>query len=122
MKLEEVTGRPLDEDRLKARLAEGDGPLHRRIPRGWGGGRDGFARVLEDVSATEEEFRARLLVLAAACASPVPRLVRAEPGGPQDGEAAGIVLFPADPGPLPGWSIPEPAVQTSRRLRLSPAK
>jgi predicted ribosome quality control (RQC) complex YloA/Tae2 family protein len=83
---------------LQARLAEGDGPLHRRVPRGWGGGKNGFAHVLEEAAADEADFARRLLAVAAACATPSPRLAR------RDGDDA-IALFPVDPGPLPGWTI-----------------
>lgn len=87
----------VDAGLLAARLAERDGPLHLRIPRGWGGGSNGFARVLEEAGV---DFAARLLALAAAARDPRPRLARRpdDPGGP-------LVLFPADPGPLPGWTL-----------------
>lgn len=86
----------LDAERLRERLASGEGPLHRRVPRGWGGGARGFARVLEAATPDEAGFSTRLLALAAASADPSPRIYR-EVDGP------GVALFPADPGPLPGW-------------------
>lgn len=100
----------LTERELRTRLDEGDGPLHRRVPRGWGGGKNGFARVLEEASADETEFTRRLLAIAEASAHPEPRLARRDggDGGGSDDEGAGgdrIVLFPVDPGPLPGWTI-----------------
>jgi predicted ribosome quality control (RQC) complex YloA/Tae2 family protein len=88
----------LTAEALAARLASHDGPLHRRIPRGWGGGSTGFARVLE---ATRADFPARLLDLAAAARPPRPRLARR----PDDAAHGELVVFPADPGPLSGWEV-----------------
>lgn len=94
-----VTLAALTERELRTRLDEGDGPLHRRVPRGWGGGKNGFARLLEEASADDEaEFTRRLLAIADACAHPSPRLARRD-GGDE------VILFPVDPGPLPGWTI-----------------
>ncbi len=95
----DAAGIPLpgvDAGLLAARLAERDGPLHLRIPRGWGGGSAGFARVLEE---TGVDFPGRLLELAAAARDPHPRLAR------RAGSPGELVLFPADPGEIPGWSL-----------------
>jgi predicted ribosome quality control (RQC) complex YloA/Tae2 family protein len=89
----------LDATALRERLEAGDGPLHRRIPRGWGGGAVGFARLLEQDAAGPEEFVERLLRVAAATGEDRPCLAR------DDGGQELPVLFPADPGPLPGWTI-----------------
>ncbi len=87
----------LDEETLRRRIEAGDGPLHRRVPRGWGGGASGFARPLEEASDGPDDFVRRLLA-AAAPADAKPHLGRAGSG---DGAP---VLFPADPGTLPGWT------------------
>lgn len=99
----------LDADTLRSRIAAHEGPLHLRILRGWGGGSAGFARVLEDAGV---DFEARLLAIAAAARDPHPRLVR------RAGDASAVaelVLFPTDPGDLPGWEVlPErPANETA---------
>ncbi len=86
----------LHAEALAARLAAHEGPLHRRIPAAWGGGSTGFARVLE---ATGADFPARLLDLAIAARHARPRLARTTVTPEQH------VLFPADPGPLPGWEV-----------------
>jgi predicted ribosome quality control (RQC) complex YloA/Tae2 family protein len=93
----------LDEAALRARIDAREGPRHLRIPRGWGGGSAGFARVLEEAGV---DFVPRLLALAAAARDPRPRLARRAIGG-EGAVAAGetLVLFPADPGELPGWEI-----------------
>jgi predicted ribosome quality control (RQC) complex YloA/Tae2 family protein len=88
----------LDEPTIAARLAEGEGTLASRLPRGWGGGPHGPARVFEEAGL---DVAARLAALAAAAREPAPRLARRD----ADGE---LVLFPADPGEVPGWRI-EPA-------------
>ena len=88
----------LDAETLRARLASHDGPLHLRILRGWGGGSAGLARVREEAGA---DFEASLLRIAAAARDPHPRLAR-RAGTASEGE---LVLFPADPGELPGWEM-----------------
>ncbi len=89
----------LDAETLGRRLDEGEGPLHRRVPRGWGGGAKGFARVLEEsAAADDEDFQARLLALASAAAEPAPHLAHPDGGGDP-------VLFPAHPGEIPGWQL-----------------
>lgn len=108
----DAAGVPLpdvDADLLAARLAEREGPLHLRIPRGWGGGSAGFARVLEE---TGVDFPGRLLALAEAARDPQPRLAR-RAGGPDE-----IVLFPADPGEVPGWEILPPLSPNGTADRL----
>ncbi len=108
----DAAGVPLpdvDADLLAARLAEREGPLHLRIPRGWGGGSAGFARVLEE---TGVDFPGRLLALAEAARDPQPRLAR-RAGGPEE-----IVLFPADPGEVPGWEILPPLSPNGTADRL----
>lgn len=99
----------VDAGLLAARLAERDGPLHLRIPRGWGGGSGGFARVLEEAGV---DFPGRLLSLAEAARDPRPRLAR-RAAGPEE-----LVLFPGDPGEIPGWSVLAPlsANETADRL------
>jgi len=91
----------LDAATLEERLAAGDGPLHRRVPRGWGGGKDGFARALEEADPAPDAFARRLLALAAAARAPAPRLARSAADG-------SVVLFPHDPGDLPGWTVLPP--------------
>ncbi|MFN8178530.1 MAG: NFACT RNA binding domain-containing protein [bacterium] len=99
----------LDAETLRERLASHEGPLHLRIPRGWGGGSSGFARAFE---AAGVDFEARLLQVAAAARDPRPRLARrvsgAGAGGAPNGAAAiggELILLPADPGELPGFEI-----------------
>jgi len=82
---------------LSGRLEETDPdrPFHRRLPRAWGGGARGFVRVLEEAGADVPE---RLLEIARAARSPVPRLARR--AGERD-----LFLFPVDPGEIPGWEL-----------------
>jgi predicted ribosome quality control (RQC) complex YloA/Tae2 family protein len=89
----------LDESTIAARFAEGEGPLHRRIPHGWGGGPRGPARVFEEAGL---DVAARLADLAAGARDPLPRIARHP-------ETGAVHLFPADPGEIPGWEL-DPAV------------
>jgi predicted ribosome quality control (RQC) complex YloA/Tae2 family protein len=96
-------GRPLaglTTEEVRERLAEApDGPVHARLPRGWGGGAAGFVRVLEEAGVDPVE---RLAKIAAAVArEPAPVVLRRQ--GSEE-----LVLFPADPGEVPGWK-PVPA-------------
>jgi predicted ribosome quality control (RQC) complex YloA/Tae2 family protein len=86
----------LDETTIRGRLAEGEGELWRRIPRGWGGGPKGSARLFDEAGL---DVAVRLAALAAAAREPAPRLARSE----DDGGA--VHLFPADPGEIPGWEL-----------------
>jgi predicted ribosome quality control (RQC) complex YloA/Tae2 family protein len=85
----------LDEPTIRARLDDGDGPLHSRLPRGWGGGPKGHARVFEEANLDVAE---RLAALALASRMPRPHVGHHE-------ETESAHLFPADPGPIPGWTI-----------------
>ncbi|MEZ5063323.1 MAG: NFACT family protein [bacterium] len=86
-----------------------DAPFHRRIPRAWGGGAQGFLRAFEAAGA---EVPALLLRLAAAAARPVPHLLRAA-----DDE---LFLVPGDPGDVPGLEVirdPDPHATVDRWYR-----
>jgi predicted ribosome quality control (RQC) complex YloA/Tae2 family protein len=95
----------LDEDAIRARLAQGEGPLHGRLPRGWGGGPDGPARAFEEAGL---DVALRLAALARAAREGSPRLAR------RDGTER-VLLFPADPGPIPGWTI-DPAAPANETV------
>ena len=84
----------LDASTIRAKLDGGEGPLHRRLPRAWGGGALGFARVFE---AAELDVAERLAAFAAASSPPAPTLLRHDAN-------ESLALFPADPGSVPGWT------------------
>ena len=95
----------LDEATIAERIAAGEGELWRRIPRGWGGGPKGPARLFEEAGL---DVAARLAALAAAARAPAPRLYRRI-------DDAVLHLFPVDPGPIPGWE-PRPPDTPNRTV------
>jgi predicted ribosome quality control (RQC) complex YloA/Tae2 family protein len=70
-------------------------PSPERLPRAWGGGPHGLARIFEEAGL---DPTTRLAALARAARTGPPRLARRDGTGRSH-------LFPADPGPIPGWTI-----------------